>query len=258
MKEIFQTRQCLTTEEIKGYLNESLVEEDLHSIEQHIIDCELCNTTIEGWSKIDQPESILAELEQTELIKQGENTPIRLPQKQKIFKGAKVYIAAAASIAVILALTFLLNRQTASPLALYGDYYEYAEMPNPATRNSEITEIKDLTRNAYRAYSIKDFPRSSAIFDQILEVESKNPTALFFGGLAHLESGQYDTAIRTLDKLASQPDTQLAEDATWYLALALLRNNDIERCREVLISITTKGGFYSDKAGKLHKKLEGL
>ncbi|MEM7103098.1 MAG: tetratricopeptide repeat protein [Bacteroidota bacterium] len=258
MKEIFEKRQCLSQDEIMGYINSSLPEKELYEIEKHLVDCALCNAAVEGWLKVEEPTQVLNELDNLKIPGLNDKD-IRQPKKERqLLIGVKPLIATAASIALILAILFLLPKPKGNTAAIYETNYEYLKMPDPTTRNADETRIKELTKNAWQAYNEKDFQASADIFDQLLKLDGKNPTALLFGGLSHLETGQLEKAIKTLDKLSSQSDTQYAEDANWYLALALLRNNDIERCREVSEFIASQQGFYAAQASKLVRKLEKL
>jgi len=74
-------------------------------------------------------------------------------------------------------------------------------------------------------------------------------------GLTHLEKGQTDSAIPLLKK-AQVSKTKFSEDATWYLALAYLKDKDETTCLQYLDEVLAiKNGFYSDNAKALKAQL---
>ena len=73
--------------------------------------------------------------------------------------------------------------------------------------------------------------------------------------MTRLEEGQAGEAIPLLKK-AQSSKTKFAEDATWYLALAYLKQKDEATCVQYLDQVLAiKNGFYSDKAKALKAQL---
>lgn len=48
MKRIFDQNDCLTPRQLKGYVSGSLVHEEAHAVEAHIMGCPLCQDAVEG------------------------------------------------------------------------------------------------------------------------------------------------------------------------------------------------------------------
>lgn len=48
MKRIFDQRDCLTPRQLKGYVSGSLVHEEAHAVEAHIMGCPFCKDAVEG------------------------------------------------------------------------------------------------------------------------------------------------------------------------------------------------------------------
>ena len=51
------------------------------------------------------------------------------------------------------------------------------------------------------------------------------------GGIAALESRDYPLAIRYFTSIHENPDSPLADQATWYLALTHLQGDDVRAAR---------------------------
>jgi hypothetical protein len=47
---IFKASACLTEAELKAYISQKLEGEELHRVECHLLDCELCSDAVEGLS----------------------------------------------------------------------------------------------------------------------------------------------------------------------------------------------------------------
>lgn len=57
MKPIFQIHQCLSEENIKGYLTNRLSEEERFRVENHLLDCPLCSDAVDGYAAMEVDQS---------------------------------------------------------------------------------------------------------------------------------------------------------------------------------------------------------
>ncbi|RAJ06856.1 putative zinc finger protein [Chitinophaga skermanii] len=57
-RDIFEETDCLSQQTLMDYLQGKLSGEELHHVEQHIADCELCSDALEGLQAIKQKEKI--------------------------------------------------------------------------------------------------------------------------------------------------------------------------------------------------------
>ena len=56
---IFSKTDHLTTEQILNYLGKSLSRQELHEVENHLADCELCSDAVEGSRKLEADTSLI-------------------------------------------------------------------------------------------------------------------------------------------------------------------------------------------------------
>jgi hypothetical protein len=52
-------------------------------------------------------------------------------------------------------------------------------------------------------------------------------------------------------KLITEKNSKFSEHAQWYLALAYMKNNDLDKTKELLLEITDNPGPYNTKAMEL-------
>ena len=56
---IFQPSPHLSTEQLLNYLRHGMDARDIHEVERHLTDCELCSDALEGLRKLDKESSML-------------------------------------------------------------------------------------------------------------------------------------------------------------------------------------------------------
>ena len=58
-KNIFSSSEHLSTEQILNYLRNSLTRKEMHEVEKHLADCELCSDAIDGSKKLEADASLM-------------------------------------------------------------------------------------------------------------------------------------------------------------------------------------------------------
>ena len=108
MKEIIVPTPCLTQQEIRNYLQSNTDDEKRYRIENHLLDCPLCNAAVEGLSEHYNFEehNDLDELEDTirDQYQESEVKVVEMPRRRPI-------LARIASVAAILLLVVAAGRQ---------------------------------------------------------------------------------------------------------------------------------------------------
>ena len=87
----FYNDQHLTKEELVAYHYGRLSNHEMHRLESHLVDCELCNTALDGMQQIDD----------SGLDKNLSNIKNRLELNEKSGLPTKYWLAAAASVILI-------------------------------------------------------------------------------------------------------------------------------------------------------------
>lgn len=91
LENILQSTECISPEDIKNYLDNTLSSDSKYKIETHLNECEFCNEAIEGFELVD-----------SEFVINGTNE-INSKIDKKFYRGFNLqYLIAAASICVIL------------------------------------------------------------------------------------------------------------------------------------------------------------
>ncbi len=158
----------------------------------------------------------------------------------------------AASVLVLLATTILwLQTSTPTPTALATAYYKpYAVLGNYSQRGGQS---QTETEQAFESYTQARYTESIQRFRRILEKE-KNEEILFYLGNAYLGAGQSREAIETFVAYRNQY-TEFRTDATWYLALSYLQDNQPTTAQLLLVQLSSTPNPYQEKAQEILSKL---
>lgn len=136
-------------------------------------------------------------------------------QKKIIPKRRWASLAAAILIGVVIA-TFFLLPQNQSADQLMADFYEKPSFA-PTRGTSDFNDIQ-------KAYQANNYQQAITLIS-----ESNEPSLQLYKGIAYLELNEYDEAINVFSKL--QSNTNINDQATWYLALTFLKKDDEEACK---------------------------
>ncbi len=171
------------------------------------------------------------------------------PSKKSSYKKWLV----AASILLISALGYIsLNKNTYTSQELFASYFEpYRNVVHPIARNDEQQNDKAI---AFSAYEKGDYNTAITLFTQLYN-SSKEPYYLFYKANALLKLEQADEAIPLLLEHLKTQDT-LTKRTNWYLALAYLKTEDIQKAKELLNTIISEGSYKNKEAKELLDKFE--
>lgn len=64
VKNIFGSTDCLSEQDLRNYAAKKLNTDEMHRIEQHLVDCELCSEAVEGYLLLDNPEVFSEKLDE--------------------------------------------------------------------------------------------------------------------------------------------------------------------------------------------------
>jgi tetratricopeptide (TPR) repeat protein len=167
-------------------------------------------------------------------------------------KAQKIWWLVAATIIVLISLGYFVPRPSYTNIELYAMYFEPAQnIVHPIVR--DVVQDSDETR-AFVAYQKKDYARAAQLFKSVFQ-SNNNSEILFYEAICLMELDRIDQAIEKLETHGKYTDL-VSNKTNWYLALAYVRQNDFEKAKAILTSITTKKGSYKYKEAKmLLKKL---
>ncbi len=149
----------------------------------------------------------------------------------------------------------------ACAVILFGAIF-WTQMQNASYSDYSFEGTIDLIERGEDASAFakaeKDFNNglySDAIvsFDAILASDPNNTQVLFYKGIASVETENYVDAEQIFVNL-STGNSIFKYKAQWYNALNFLKQGDVDRCKQILLSLPQEAENYKE-AQKLLKKL---
>ncbi|MEM9823478.1 MAG: hypothetical protein AAF985_20510 [Bacteroidota bacterium] len=262
MENIFAKTQCLSAQDIQRYLNAELSKSDQHRIERHLLDCPLCSAAVEGLANEHDFEEHLEFQQIQEAIiskTRQSNTKVQAKIEKLPTRNYRVLFnrIAAAILFCILTTAAYLNWQENEGERLFYAYHQgIANDALIAQRAAQIVDYQDPEmKKGIEYFNLKSYRESMDYFQVILEKNAENPAALFFTGLAALELGKYAKAAEHL-ALSRINHKEYYEQATWYLILAELKQNNQATVMDLLEDLSNSpDSSYRQKAMKLKAEL---
>jgi tetratricopeptide (TPR) repeat protein len=244
---------CLSAGELQRYHAGNADNALRFRVENHLLDCPLCAAALEGYAGAGNPgpTQIAAELEalQAEVEERAGETPVR---KLSWFNRA----AAAAVFIGLCAAGWLYWNHTGDE-RLYAGFFEAAESDNLTLRSEGDQAAAPELRLAMQLYGTGKYEDALPYYRAYLTENPEDFQAALYGGIAALEGGQNAQAVSWLESTRFNDPERYAE-ATWYLALAQLRNGNRSECKSLLEELAGgKNAEWAEKAGALLGRLDG-
>lgn len=177
----------------------------------------------------------------------------------------RIYWAAAAVIALLLGIgSVIYFTRGINKDRLYLAYYQHYKNDLVQYSRGEgiTTKVENLTDDQYkilteamRAYDKKDYEKTIDLIEDNLIIKNPDPGIVFFLAVSQLELNRVDEAIENLEYLIEESNHAYFEQAQWYLSLAYIKANYIEKARLLLKEISMKSKKYQSSAEELLKKL---
>lgn len=161
----------------------------------------------------------------------------------------------AASIVILIGLSafWFLRTNTLNSEELFVQYFEPSRnLVQPIVRGESP---KDIKSQAFTAYETKNYEEALSYFDQMLE-QNNDKTISFYKANVLLELNKTEEAITIFNDNLKTSDS-LEVKNKWYLALALLKINDIEQAKKQLQDLVdTDSKFKANQVQELLKALK--
>ena len=146
-------------------------------------------------------------------------------------------LAAAASIALLLAATWFFQRPSGSLYEQYAGQHAPLALVDRSTGDNAAAE-------AETAFNQKNYAAALVALDRLLAAQPAHTTAQLYRGICLLELQRPAEARAALQSLASGASA-LRADAQWYTALAFLQEKNVDDCRAALRQIAPGEAHYS-------------
>ncbi len=88
-------------------------------------------------------------------------------------------------------------------------------------------------------YKRKEYSEAISRWETLYAANPENDTVIYFLGVANLANGNARQAKKYLQSAKEKPESAFYEDAQYYLALALLKENKIEEAKQALAESTS-------------------
>lgn len=136
---------------------------------------------------------------------------------------------------------------------LYTAYFE--PLPIRVQMSTETADVDLLVEEAETAYSRGDYDRAIERFTRLIERDPNEQRYVLLTGISQLALSRPKAAETTLQPLLAAPG-ETAEAARWYLAMAALQSENIDRSRELLTQIVSSEGYRWEDASELLQRLK--
>jgi tetratricopeptide (TPR) repeat protein len=237
-----------TVEQIEQYLHDEMQPQERKDFELRLAadeelrkEFELYNSINTTMSASPNENALRKTLEQMNKKYFAEDTVVR--------KGSfKKWLAVAASLVFIIAISFYFLSNKPSAEKLYAQYAQH-EALNIQLRGNAVDSLKE---KAAIAFNNKNYNGALPLLETSLQQQPGDVQIQFSLAICYLEAGKFIDA----EKIFLQIETgqsAYADAAKWYLALTALKQNDLVKCRSRLNSISSSSAYFTKAKGLLEK-----
>ncbi len=154
---------------------------------------------------------------------------------------------AAASIALLVGLGswfLFFNNSDLNTDALYAaNFTPYDNVIQPIERGNQL---EDLKTQAFTAYENEEYPEALKLFKE-LHLKQNDSYIDFYSAMVLMQLNKQEEAIPLLEKYIEK-EGELKDRASWYLALAYLKVENIASSKKQLNVLVKKNGFKAEAA----------
>lgn len=162
---------------------------------------------------------------------------------------------AAASVALLAGLAswfFFFNTPDLNSDALYAaNFAPYDNVIHPIERGSQP---EDLKTKAFTAYENREYPKALELFKE-LYTKQNDSYIDFYSAMVLMQLNRQKEAIELLEGYIEK-EGELKDRASWYLALAYLKLDDIGASKAQLKNLIELNTFKTDAAKELLSQLD--
>jgi tetratricopeptide (TPR) repeat protein len=164
-----------------------------------------------------------------------------------------LFWSAAASIAVLIAFSALLQPKGISDQELYASYYQ--PYKNGAVLSRSGSTSTSLLSLALREIDREDFTTALNLLKIASADKIDGFAANFYTGEVYQKLGDYKSAIKSFNEVVQHGDNLLVEQSQWFIGLCYLKMNEKAEAANQFRSIVASKGYYSEKSRDLLKQL---
>lgn len=132
-----------------------------------------------------------------------------------------------------------------------ANFAPYENVVHPIERGEQL---EDLKTRAFTAYEDEDYSLAQELFKE-LQVQQNDPYIAFYEAIVLMQLNKPQEAVPLLIGYIEN-NGQLKDRATWYLALAYLKQNNVAESKMQLEKLVKMGSFKKEASQELLKKIE--
>tara|TARA_R110002012_G_scaffold259550_3_gene441140 strand:+ start:29056 stop:29793 length:738 start_codon:yes stop_codon:yes gene_type:complete len=164
----------------------------------------------------------------------------------------KVWLPAAASVALLVVVAWFFLLRSTEPQALYAEYFEvYPNVEAPIYRDSSTKDSLTSKDLAFRRYADEDYGMAIEIFESI---QQPDEGTLFYLGMSYLAKGNAKQAAAVWEPLSNEAEDYKTQ-IQWYLALAWLKLDEEEKAKVIFEELAKSGTAYEERSRAILKAL---
>jgi len=159
-------------------------------------------------------------------LKTKEETEVKTKEEVKVkplYRRIAGWAAAAAVLLLLVTMSLWMSRTSMTSQEIYAQAYE----PYPSMFSSRAGVSGDLPR-ANEYYQNEVYGQALIIFDELLTAKPNDARLLLMSGICLLEEDQAPKAFTYFQKIIELKDIYLSDQATWYAALSLVKQDQKE------------------------------
>ena len=235
---------------INGYFEKTLSERQLKEVEQLRQTDPVFQSDFELQLELQRA---LKKQERSEIKEMFSQLGDEQKTKPKVFRLNPWLAAASIALLIGIASWFLfLNSGEINTKELYASHFvPYENVVMPIERGEEI---KDLKASAFAAYENEEYSNALKLFEKLQTIE-KDAYIDFYSAMVLMQLNRVEEAIPLLEGYIEK-EGKLKDRATWYLALAYLKINNVGASKKELNKLILSGSFKSKTAKALLSKLD--
>lgn len=254
MKKIFPPTQCLSREVLKRYAKGEISGDLRFQVENHLLDCPLCDAALAGFAAIEDQADTDAIFE--DIFEQIDSKTMTPPQVQSKTRRLIPWNNIAASLLFLVSLGaafwYFQSSQATQPYLAHFEDQDDKLLARSINKENLPTDIQP----GILLYNKEDFQASLSFFEDYLKLQPESSTAAYYAGLSALDIGELG---RALDYLATARinDAQLYDVATWGMVRIHLERGEKQVAIQLLEELLgSPGSFLQDKATILLEDLK--
>ncbi len=243
----------MQNETIKKYLANQLTPTERNAFEQEMENDEFLKDSVEGFEMLSDDETKFTTIN-TALNKQIDEK-VNNSKKGKVIFMNVYKLAAAACIIGILSITtyrIFYVKKSVNEEQIYASYFKPLTNTDATVRgeNDDSEEKK-----AANAYENEDYFEALNMYQKLVSNNPKNVKNNLFLGISYLATNQSKKAIDVLRTITQSEEYHF--DIQWYLALAYIKNKEIQNAQSTLSNLTNEENYYQKEAQEIIEKLDG-